>query len=64
VSTSSRTVDDLLDAIEDLLDQCCGTADGDLDHAFMSTYEDAVDLLVECRPERWEATHYGARRRV
>ena len=59
--TGKATRSELLDCIEDLLDQACGSGVGEIDHAFMSSYEDACGLLVAERPDKWEPTHHGIR---
>lgn len=64
VTVLKAEVQDLLNMVEALLYDCCGLNDGsdELDHLFMSTYEDAIDILVASRPDRWEHTPTGARR--
>jgi len=44
--TSTR-ISELLDVIQGLFQQTCGTADGRFDHACMSTYEEAQQILLD-----------------
>lgn len=54
-------LEEALDMIEDLVAQGCSseTYSRDYDHCFISTYEDAMDLLVRYRPEKWRLTQVG-----
>lgn len=57
-----KTNDELLDLIEDLVVQACtriGSNPVVYDHSFISTYEYAMEVLVECRPKQWKLTAQG-----
>lgn len=59
------SADDALDALEAMVWQhfIDGPRDGVLDHAFMSANEEAADVLVAARPDKWESTPTGVRLR-
>lgn len=58
--------EELLDLIEDLVAQGCAqdTYGTEYDDCAISTYEDAMDLLARCRPEKWQLTRRGMVRRT
>lgn len=54
VDTMQRSLDEVLDALEDMtLQHCFLRPDGSYDSMALSANEDALDVLVAYRPERW-----------
>jgi hypothetical protein len=57
-------LNDALDALEMMVTQHC-YVEGDsariYDHAFMSANQEACEVLVRLRPERWAPTRTGIR---
>lgn len=67
IAALCSTADDYLDAVEaleDMVTQHLYTADGVVyDHGCLGSNEYAASLLTRLRPERWEKTNRGMRRR-
>lgn len=56
--------EEALDALESMVEQYLYSGDGiAYEHYFMSAGEFACDVLANQRPERWELTKIGIRRR-
>lgn len=54
----------VLDALEMMVEQYLHTSQpNEFTHSFMSAGEYACEVLAERRPERWELTKIGVRRR-
>jgi hypothetical protein len=60
----TRDRDDALDALESMVEQYLGTEEfGVYDHMFMSAGEEACEVLIRLRPDRWGWAKTGARLR-
>lgn len=68
VLDSMKGMEDVLDALEGMVEQYLGVYPGngematEFHHEFMSAGEFACEVLAAARPERWERTAVGLRR--
>lgn len=64
-TTRTLSRDDALDALEAMVWQhfIDGGKPGQFDHAFMSANEEAADVLVAARPDKWAHTPTGVRQK-
>lgn len=63
-ATERARADDALDALESMVEQYLYVGGADVyDHMFMAPGEEACEVLARLRPDRWEQTRIGIRRR-